>query len=135
MTQPRPLVAVIMHNATERLLYGDVLAASGVDVLRLASGASNCEALLATCPDAVLLDLDNGAAESLAILARMRTTHGKAVSVVGVTASPTLADQARHAGCDDCLVLPVANADLVNRIHHVLRSARPADRIPLRKTA
>lgn len=135
MTQPRPLVAVIMHNAAERLLYGDVLAASGLDVLRAASGASNCEALLATCPDAVLLDLDNGAAESLTILARMRTTHGRAVGVIGVTASPHLASQARQAGCDDCLLLPVANADLVARVHEFLRSARPADRPPLRATA
>jgi DNA-binding response OmpR family regulator len=101
------------------------LTAHGFAVEAAADGADLERRLGAFGPDLVVLDVMLPGRDGFMLLEVVRRTSTAAVLVL--TARDTLADrlQGLTAGADDYLVKPFAMAELLARVHAVLRRTRP----------
>jgi DNA-binding response OmpR family regulator len=116
---------VIEDSEAIRLPVCTVLGAQGFDVRGLESGAE-MEAELGTfAPDLVILDVMLPGRDGFTLLDILRRQSTAAVLML--TARDSLADRIHGltGGADDYLVKPFAMAELVARIHALLRRTRP----------
>jgi DNA-binding response OmpR family regulator len=102
------------------------LTAQGFTVDAAADGADLEARLAGFAPDLVVLDVMLPGRDGFALLPVVR--RSSQAGVLMLTARDALADRvaALGAGADDYLVKPFAMAELVARIHAVLRRTRPA---------
>ena len=118
-------ILMIEDSDAIRLPVVAALAAHGFAVEAAADGTDLERRLGAFAPDLVVLDGMVPGRDGFALLGAVR--QASTAAVLMLTARDTLADRLRGltAGADDYLVKPFAMAELVARVHAVLRRARP----------
>ena len=101
------------------------LSAQGFAVEAAVDGTGLEERLVAYGPDVVILDVMLPGRDGFELIGVVRQTTTAAV--IMLTARDSLADRLRGLteGADDYLVKPFAMAELVARLHAVLRRSRP----------
>jgi DNA-binding response OmpR family regulator len=118
-------ILMVEDSDAIRLPVVTALTAQGFHVASVADG-SDLEGLLPSfAPDLVILDIMLPGRDGFELLQVIRRTSTAAVLML--TAKDALADRV-HAlteGADDYLIKPFAMAELVARIHAVLRRSRP----------
>jgi DNA-binding response OmpR family regulator len=118
-------ILVVEDSEAIRVPIVAALSAQGFQVAAAADG-SDLESLLPSlAPDLVILDVMLPGRDGFELLRVIRRTSTAAVLML--TARDALADrvQGLTGGADDYLVKPFAMAELVARIHAVLRRSRP----------
>jgi DNA-binding response OmpR family regulator len=118
-------ILMIEDSDAIRLPVVTALTAHGFAVEAAADGADLERRLGAFGPDLVVLDVMLPGRDGFMLLEVVRRTSTAAVLIL--TARDTLADrlQGLTAGADDYLVKPFAMAELLARVHAVLRRTRP----------
>jgi DNA-binding response OmpR family regulator len=118
-------ILMVEDSDAIRLPVVTALTAQGFHVASVADG-SDLEGLLPSfAPDLVILDIMLPGRDGFELLQVIRRTSTAAVLML--TAKDALADrvQGLTEGADDYLIKPFAMAELVARIHAVLRRSRP----------
>jgi DNA-binding response OmpR family regulator len=118
-------ILLVEDSDAIRLPLVTALSAHGFAVEAAADGTDLERRLGAFGPDLVILDVMLPGRDGFALLEVVRQTSTTAVLML--TARDALADrlQGLTAGADDYLVKPFAMAELVARVHAVLRRTRP----------
>jgi DNA-binding response OmpR family regulator len=118
-------ILLVEDSDAIRLPVVTALSAHGFAVEAAADGTDLERRLGAFGPDLVILDVMLPGRDGFALLEVVRQTSTTAVLML--TARDALADrlQGLTAGADDYLVKPFAMAELVARVHAVLRRTRP----------
>ena len=118
-------ILVVEDSEAIRVSVQTALRAQGFEVESDADGHDLEARLSAFAPDLVILDVMLPGRDGFALLPVLRRSSRAAVLVL--TARDRLADRVAGlaAGADDYLVKPFAMAELVARIHAVLRRSRP----------
>jgi DNA-binding response OmpR family regulator len=118
-------ILLVEDSDAIRLPVVTALTAHGFAVQAAADGTDLERRLGAFRPDLVVLDVMLPGRDGFALLTVVRRTSTAAVLML--TARDTLADRLHglSAGADDYLVKPFAMAELVARVHAVLRRTRP----------
>ena len=118
-------ILLVEDSDAIRLPVATALSGHGFALEAAADGTDLERRLGAFGPDLVILDVMLPGRDGFALLAVVRQTSTAAVLML--TARDTLADRLHGltAGADDYLVKPFAMAELVARVHAVLRRTRP----------
>ena len=118
-------ILLIEESDAIRLPVVTALTAHGLAVEAAADGADLERRLGTFAPDLVVLDVMLPGRDGFTLLGVVR--RASTAAVLMLTARDTLADrlQGLTAGADDYLVKPFAMAELVARVHAVLRRTRP----------
>ena len=118
-------ILIIEDSDAIRVPVVTALTAHGFAVDSAPDGTDLESRLPVFAPDLVILDVMLPGRDGFALLALVRRTSQAAVLML--TARDTLADRllGLTSGADDYLVKPFAMAELVARVHAVLRRSRP----------
>ena len=118
-------ILMVEDSDAIRLPVVTALTAHGFTVDGTADGHDLESRLPAFAPDLVILDVMLPGRDGFTLLGVVRTISTAAVLML--TARDTLADRLHglRSGADDYLVKPFAMAELVARVHAVLRRTRP----------
>jgi DNA-binding response OmpR family regulator len=118
-------ILVVEDSDAIRIPVVTALSALGFEVTGEVTGSDLEQRLLDAEPDVVILDVMLPGRDGFELLEVVRRMTQSAV--IMLTARDSLADrvQGLGAGADDYLVKPFAMAELVARIHAVLRRTRP----------
>jgi DNA-binding response OmpR family regulator len=118
-------ILVVEDSEAIRVPIVTALSAQGFQVASAADGSDLERLLPSLAPDLVILDVMLPGRDGFQLLGVIRRTSTAAVLML--TARDGLADrvQGLTGGADDYLVKPFAMAELVARIHAVLRRSRP----------
>ena len=118
-------ILMVEDSDAIRLPVVTALTAHGFAVAAAADGADLEHRLGAFGPDLVILDVMLPGRDGFALLGVVR--QASTAAVLMLTARDTLADRLHGltGGADDYLVKPFAMAELVARVHAVLRRTRP----------
>ena len=94
----------------------------GFDVVTAVEGGEALEAVYARHPDVIILDWMLPGLDGIGVLQALRTDHGE-TPVLMLTARDAVEDRVAglERGADDYLVKPFAPAELVARVHALLR--------------
>jgi CheY-like chemotaxis protein len=106
----KPYILIVEDNALNRELLCDWLEVEGFEVLSAEDLSAARRALEARRPDAVLLDVQLGAEDGLALAGWMRKVPKlNGIPVIAVTAHAMVTEQERflHAGCNACVPKPI----------------------------
>ncbi|HST63639.1 MAG TPA: response regulator transcription factor [Mycobacteriales bacterium] len=130
MTEVRKRVLVVEDEPDVRRTLDKVLTLAGFTVLLAADGRTGLRAVHAEKPDALVLDIGLPGLDGWQVLARVRDLSD--VPVLLLTAHGAEAEKVRglRAGADDYLTKPYGNAELVARVHALLRRATAAGSAP-----
>jgi DNA-binding NtrC family response regulator len=109
-------VVLVMRHSAERLMYGDMLDRDGFQTTRLESPSQAREAIDRTPPDVLMVGLDEGHEEALALVRWAKAQRGQSLKIIGITTSPLAARTAQLAGCDDCLEVPAPIGEVVSAV-------------------
>jgi DNA-binding response OmpR family regulator len=118
-------ILIVEDSDAIRLPLVTALAAHGFEPIGAADGIDLESLLPSFAPDLVILDVMLPGRDGFALLQVIRRTSTAAVLML--TARDALADrlQGLTEGADDYLIKPFAMAELIARIHAVLRRTRP----------
>src|SRR3954449_13282601 len=121
------LVGICEDDAHLRVALERALVQEGYKVRLTASGHEAVERFSAAPPDVLVLDIGLPDADGRDVCQALRS-HGVGCPVLFLTARDGVADRVSgfHAGGDDYLTKPFALAELVVRVHALLRRAEPA---------
>ena len=106
----KTLVLVVEDNLANQELLQDWLETEGFDVVSAANLQSALNALEARTPHVVLLDVQLGTEDGLALSAWIRSNPPIShIPIIAVTAHAMMADQQRvvQAGCNACVSKPI----------------------------
>jgi CheY-like chemotaxis protein len=116
---------VVDDNPTNLKLVSDVLTFGGFEVRRAVDAQSAQEAIAASCPDLILMDIALPDMDGLSLTRQLKaepaTQH---VLVIALTAFAMKGDEARAraAGCDGYITKPIDTRGLCGLIHEHLRA-------------
>ena len=118
-------ILVVEDSNAIRLPVVTALSAQGFELASAADGSDLEKLLPSFAPDLVILDVMLPGRDGFELLQLVRRTSTAAVLML--TARDSLTDrlQGLTGGADDYLIKPFAMAELVARIHAVLRRSRP----------
>ena len=118
-------ILVVEDSKAIRLPVVTALSAQGFELASAANGGDLEKLLPSFAPDLVILDVMLPGRDGFELLRVVRRTSTAAVLML--TARDSLGDrlQGLTGGADDYLIKPFAMAELVARIHAVLRRSRP----------
>jgi two-component system cell cycle response regulator DivK len=113
-----PRILVVEDNAKNLKLVRDVLQHAGYDVVEARTGEEGVEAAIRCEPDLVLMDLQLPGIDGKEALRRLRSTDGRRVPIVAVTAFAMNEDrdQALEAGFDGYVEKPISVRALPNQV-------------------
>jgi CheY-like chemotaxis protein len=117
-------ILVVEDNPANRELLCDWLEMEGFQVASVANLEQAFAVVTCERPDAVLLDVQLGAEDGLALAARIRQDPGlRSLPVIAVTAHAMVTDHARvlQAGCDACISKPIDFRALAAELERWLR--------------
>ena len=122
---PASRIVVVEDSEAIRLPVVTALRAQGFEAVGLADGGGLEDRLRSDSPDLVILDVMLPGRDGFVLLTAVRATSTAAV--IMLTARDAMADRVHGLtqGADDYLVKPFAMAELVARVHAVLRRTRP----------
>jgi two-component system KDP operon response regulator KdpE len=123
---PRVLLLVIEDEAGIRDFLRTELGAAGFASEEAATGAQGLTLTESLQPDLVLLDLGLPDLDGLVVLARLRQRSNLPVIILSARGTERDKVKALEAGADDYLTKPFGAAELLARVHAVLRRAAPA---------
>jgi two-component system cell cycle response regulator DivK len=106
----KTFVLVVEDNIANQELLQDWLEAEGFDVVGVGNLQSALNALEARTPHVVLLDVQLGTEDGLALSAWIRSNPPIShIPIIAVTAHAMMADQQRvvQAGCNACVPKPI----------------------------
>lgn len=106
----RPTILYIEDNPENRLLVRRILEAEGYAVTEAVDGPSGLEAVRASVPDLVLLDINLPEIDGYQLVGQLRQLPGMAsVPIVALTANVMKGDRERTlaAGCDGYIQKPI----------------------------
>ena len=128
MTSPLFHVLVVDDEAAVRRALERALVHEGYGVLHATDGHEALEAVSASSPDAVILDVLMPRLDGLDVCRSLRAA-GNDVPVLMLTARDAIDDRVEglDAGADDYLVKPFALEELLARLRALLRRAEPRD--------
>jgi two-component system response regulator MprA len=122
--------SVLIADDDQRLLkmLCRTLTYEGLDVITAADGKRALELAYAQHPDVIVLDWMMPEQNGLGVLAALREDNGQ-TPVLMLTARDAIEDrvQGLESGADDYLVKPFAPAELVARVHALLRRANAGE--------
>lgn len=127
MAEPRR-VLVVDDDADLGFVVGDLLRRNHFDVVVETTGRGALRALFEGRPDLVILDLGLPDMDGLAVLERIRDLSDLPVLLLTARDRDTDKVEGFSQGADDYLTKPFSNAELVARVHALLRRA-PAARV------
>src|SRR5579872_846910 len=120
------LVLVVEDNLANQELLNDWLETEGFDVVSVGNLQSALNALEARTPHMILLDVQLGTEDGLALSAWIRSNPPIShIPIIAVTAHALMADQQRvvQAGCNACVPKPIDFKILRGQLAHWLGSA------------
>ena len=125
-SRSRVLVAEDDRGVRESLTR--VLAFEGYDVVATSDGAQALEAIAASTPDVLILDVNMPYVDGLTVCRRVRAQHLQ-VPILVLTARHEVSDRVAglDAGADDYLVKPFALDELLARLRALLRRTSAAN--------
>jgi two-component system response regulator MprA len=117
-------VGICEDDAGLRSVLSRALAAEGFEVRAAASGREAVQVFSEAPPDLLVLDIGLPDSDGRDVCQALRS-HGVACPVLFLTARDALTDRLSgfHAGGDDYLTKPFALAELIVRVHALLRRA------------
>ena len=118
-----PKVLVVDDDRDTLALYTTALKLSGFEVVSAENGVQALRVLDREAPDAVVTDLAMPGMDGVAFCRHLRASHAAdQVPVVAVSgqATPSLACDARRAGCDEVLSKPCLPDQLVETVGRLL---------------
>jgi two-component system response regulator MprA len=120
------MASVLIADDDQNLLkmLSRTLTYEGLDVITAANGHNALELTYTRHPDVVVLDWMMPGQDGLRVLEMLREDHSE-TPVLMLTARDAIEDrvQGLESGADDYLVKPFAPAELVARVHALLRRA------------
>jgi two-component system response regulator MprA len=120
------MASVLIADDDQKLLkmLSRTLTYEGLDVITAADGHKALELTFAHHPDVIVLDWMMPEKDGLGVLEVLREDH-RQTPVLMLTARDAIEDrvQGLESGADDYLVKPFAPAELVARVHALLRRA------------
>ena len=122
----KTFVLVVEDNIANQELLQDWLETEGFDVASVGNLQSALNALEARTPHVVLLDVQLGAEDGLALSAWIRSNPPIShIPIIAVTAHAMMADQQRvvQAGCNACVPKPIDFKVLRGQLAHWLGTA------------
>jgi CheY-like chemotaxis protein len=122
----KPRILVVEDNALSRELLCDWLETEGYEVASAADLKAAFEAVRSHRPDAVLLDIQVGADDGLALAGWIRREPTfREIPVIAVTAHAMAEERQRilQGGCNACLSKPVDFAALQKQLQLSLQSS------------
>jgi DNA-binding response OmpR family regulator len=125
-TEPRPTVVLVVDDDQDvRTMLTDLLHDEGFHAHEAADTAAGLAAIDKVTPDVVLLDVNMPSMNGLDMLAEIRRRGELPVIFVTGRGGETDRVVGLRMGADDYVVKPFSSAELVARIHSVLRRSRP----------
>ncbi len=129
------MATVLVVDDDQKLLkmLGRTLTYEGLQVLTAADGTAALAQVQAHHPDVIVLDWLMPGMNGIGVLQRLRAEHDKTL-VLMLTARDAVEDRVEglETGADDYLVKPFAPAELLARVHALLRRSSAADEeVPL----
>jgi two-component system, cell cycle response regulator DivK len=125
----KPRILVVEDNPLSRELLCDWLETEGYEVTSTADLKSAFAALRSHQPHAVLLDIQVGGDDGLALTTWIRQEPGfREIPVIAVTAHAMADEQQRilQGGCNACLSKPIDFTALQKQLQLFLRSLAPS---------
>jgi len=125
------LIMVVEDNLPNRELLCDWLEAEGFDVIATENLQQSFATLGSNRPEAILLDVQLGSEDGLALAAWVRlNSELQNIPVIAVTAHAMVTDQERviRAGCNACLSKPIDFKQLREHLELSLATAHVAAR-------
>ncbi|HEY2822097.1 MAG TPA: response regulator [Candidatus Acidoferrum sp.] len=122
----KTFVLVVEDNIANQELLRDWLETEGFDVASVGNLQSALNALEARTPQVVLLDVQLGTEDGLALSAWIRSNPPIShIPIIAVTAHAMMADQQRvvQAGCNACVPKPIDFKVLRGQLAHWLGTA------------
>jgi two-component system response regulator MprA len=115
-------ILVVDDDLAVRRSIDRALRLEGYDVVTVASGREALDAVTASPPDALILDLQLPDLDGLQVCRHMRA-HGDDTPVLMLTARQEISDRVEglDAGADDYLIKPFALAELLARLRALMR--------------
>jgi CheY-like chemotaxis protein len=118
-------LVLVENDDWERALYGEWLHESGYAVREAASGLEALELARAEPPAAIVLNLDLpglDGCETARVLRRDERLRGVRIVALTGPGANTSAGDARSAGCDAFVPVPVERSALLAAVRRVLRT-------------
>ena len=135
--QPKVLVVDDEEHITELVALG--LGYNGFEVERVSSGRAALDALTASKPDLIILDVMLPDLDGFEVARRLRQSEGAGtrVPVIFLTARDTTAEkvQGLRLGSDDYVTKPFSIEELIERVKAVLRRSQGGDGAGKRRLA
>ena len=119
-------ILLVEDDATNRTLARRILDARGFEVSEAIDGQDALDALAASIPDILLLDLSLPQVDGWTVTRRLRQdAQYENLWIIAVTAHAMAGDRERalEAGCNDYLAKPYRPADLIASIARGLRES------------
>jgi DNA-binding response OmpR family regulator len=131
VTETKKRVLVVEDEPDLRRTLDRVLTVAGFSVLTAADGRSGLRAVHTEKPDALVLDIGLPGLDGWQVLSRVRDLSDLPVLLLTAHGAESEKVRGLRAGADDYLTKPYGNAELVARVHALLRrsaaSAPPPD--------
>jgi two-component system, OmpR family, KDP operon response regulator KdpE len=126
MSEREPRVLVVDDEPSIRRFLRVSLVSHGYGVIEAASGQTGLDAVQASEPDIVILDLGLPDIEGDEVIRRLRRTSEIPVIILSVRDGEADKIAALDAGADDYLTKPFSLGELLARVRAALRRASPA---------
>ncbi len=124
--QAIPRILVVDDDPALRELLGEYLAGNGFAVQAVGDGRAMREAMAATQPDLVVLDLMLPGEDGLALARELRAQSGLPILMLSARGEEIDRVVGLEVGADDYMAKPFSPRELLARLRALLRRARPA---------
>ncbi len=123
-TSPAPFVLVVDSDAQSRASFCEMLESAGYSTACVGTARTALTLIAGSSFDLVVLEDAPQDMPGIDLLRELRASSSIPALVIAEQASSATRIAAFDVGADDCIVKPVAPAELLRRVHAVLRRSR-----------